>query len=70
MKFTVGKRVIKLFLIFGNELASEPLVVEEAGDGWVRVKGDGHLRYHPETGREIDPAIPGCTTRLVLMDGQ
>lgn len=68
--FTVGRRVVKLISVFGAEYAAGPMLVEEEGPGWVRVEGDDHLRYHPETGREIDPVIPGCTSRLVLMDGQ
>ena len=67
--FSKGMRVVKIINVMGTETASVTKIAK-AGDGWVQCKGDDSLKYGPRGGREIDPAIPGCSSRLVAMDGQ
>jgi hypothetical protein len=62
-----GDQIVKVLTIMGLETAVLK-VVESVKRGVVRCEGDEHLKYDADTGREIDPVIPGCSSRLVPLE--
>jgi hypothetical protein len=67
--FKKGQKVAKLFSIMGTETVSLQKVARAKKDR-VQCENDEHLWYDAKTGREIDPAIPNCFSRLIAMDGE
>lgn len=67
-RFKQGQTVVKLFSIRGHESAAVVNVIHTF-DGKVYVGGDSHLYYDATTGLEVDPALAGCSSRLIPLDG-
>ncbi len=60
--------VVKVISIMGISTATLARV-ESVKKGVVKIKGAESLSYRDDDGREIDPAIPGCTSYLIELDG-
>lgn len=63
-----GELVVKIISIMGTGTATLARI-ESVKKGVVKIKGAESLSYSAEDGREIDAAIPGCTSYLVELDG-
>lgn len=67
-EFKKGRRIVRIITIpTGVETASLGKV-EFVRKGEVRILGDSHLLYDSSTGREIDPVIPGCNSRIIALE--
>lgn len=60
--------IIRVINVMGSESATI-CKVEKVTKKAVMIV-DSRIKYDPHTLREIDPVIPGCSCRLIRMDGQ
>ncbi len=74
--FTKGKKVVKLITGAGWEVAAVGLIVAKVSKKGLQLAPEdrpddvGSLLYDAQTGREINPVIPGVSSRIVVVDGQ
>ena len=62
-----GTKVVRIISGAGVRTASVG-VVESVKKGVVRLVGDSSLAYRLDTGQEIDPAIPGFYSEIIVME--
>lgn len=68
MTFRRNQRVVCVLSGAGTETASLTSV-QSVSKKRVLVE-DSSLQYDPQTGREMNPAIPGFSSRLIALDGE
>jgi hypothetical protein len=65
--FKKGDRVVKILRGGGVETASLQ-TVESVKKGVVKLVDSEHMAYTAEYGNEIDPVIPGFSSRIVILE--
>jgi len=67
--FKKDQRVVRVFNVKGYETATIVTISNVNRSLRVlRCAGDESLKYDADTGHEIDPAIPECSSRLIALE--
>lgn len=65
MAFEAGDKVVKVMSTMGVDVAYGPYEVTVDDRFGVFLNGEDRVRYDPETGRDVDPVIPGLAVRII-----
>ena len=77
--YSKGTRCVQVIGVYGSQSATTGWAVVRVarllGRKVARIKRPGDERessllFDPATGLEVDPAIPGCSARIIVEDGQ
>jgi hypothetical protein len=73
VKFEKGTKCVRIITVMGTKTATIDWSVSSIESGIVKIarpSGDvSACDYNAKTGREVNAAIPGCSSEIVAMDG-